>query len=253
MFVLLHQTRDTIPVCRLCGTQLSLEVPYFDVFGDSGRFLAFAIQKYLEIEVSDKENYSKNVCHTCNQRIEEWNDFYTKCHELQTLFKNTPLLLGETNTIQAEVPSASLENENVSNQISKLVEELVQDGSIVTEKIQEVHEATTDSPRINLTDNTDTNQDEVDPLEVEDGHSVTEDEFEEEFTTDNESDDNSDNSTETKPKQKPRHKKFIFTIPFLEKKVNRKFTPTEKAKLQKHISKRQNTLICKQLNKKNSY
>ena len=101
-------------------------------------------------------------------------------------------------------------------------------------------------------DSTGVNQNESDSLENEDDHS-TEDEFEDELTTsDNESDEHSDNSTEDKQKHKPRHKKFIFTIPFLEKKVNRRFTSAEKAKLQKHISKRQNTLICKQYTN-NSY
>jgi hypothetical protein len=72
--------------------------------------------------------------------------------------------------------------------------------------------------------------------------SVTEDEFEEELNS--ESDEHSDDSNEEKKKQKPRHKKFMFNIPFLETKVGRQFTPAEKVKLQKHISKRQNTLIC---------
>ena len=251
MYILLHDQTETIRVCRLCG--LSLEVPYFDILGDSGQFLSFAIQKYLSIEVSDKENYSKTVCHNCNRKIEEWNDYYTKCHEFQTLLKNS--MLEESNTLQRKV-SHSLENESVSTHLSKLVEEFVQDSSIEEENkiphVTSVIEEPIDSSGAMPVDSTGVNQNESDSLENEDDHS-TEDEFEDELTTsDNESDEHSDNSTEDKQKHKPRHKKFIFTIPFLEKKVNRRFTSAEKAKLQKHISKRQNTLICKQYTN-NSY
>ena len=245
MYILLHdQTTNAIPICRLCGVQC-LDISYLDIFGDAGRYLAFAIQKYLEIEVSDKETFSKNVCHNCSGRVEEWNVFYNKCHEVQSLLKNSPLILEESRTVQAEESNVVLQNESVSNHLTKLVEELVQDGSMVTEKIQStaVLEEAMDATGIKPEDIPDTNQDEAGSVEGdEDPLTATEDEFEEELNS--ESDEHSDDSNEEKKKQKPRHKKFMFNITFLETKVGRRFTPAEKAKLQKHINKRQNTLIC---------
>ncbi|EFX74149.1 hypothetical protein DAPPUDRAFT_324651 [Daphnia pulex] len=244
---MLHdQTANSIPICRLCGVQC-LDISYLDIFGDAERYLAFAIQKYLEIEVSDKETYSKNVCHNCSGRVEEWSVFYHKCHEVQSLFKDPPLILEESRTVSVEEPIV-LQNETISNHLTKLVEEYVQDDSIVTEKIPPaaVLEEAMDATGIKPEDSTETNQDDADSVEGEDDQlSVTEDEFEEELNS--ESDEHSDDSNEGKKKQKPRHKKFMFNIPFLETKVGRRFTPAEKVKLQKHISKRQNTLIYEML------
>lgn len=240
MYILLqNQNPETIPVCRLCGIQC-IGSPYVDILGDNGRFMAFAIQKYLEIEVSDKETYSKSVCHCCSKRVEEWNDFYNKCHEMQSLFKNDALLLDSTSMPQ-EVPSSALESETVSNHLSKLVEELVQESTIAQDKtVLDIHGEDINPADVRLEGNNETHEMDA----IEEDQSLTEDEFEEELTSDNENDDLSDDSADSKPKQKPRQKKFIFTIPFLEKKLNRTFSQAERAKLQKHISKRQNILIC---------
>lgn len=244
MYILLNDTAtDSIPLCRLCGIQC-LDISYVDILGDTGQLMAFAIQKHLEIEISDKETYSKNVCHNCSRRIEEWNEYYNKCHQVQSLFKNEPLILEESNSILPVESNSVVENDNVSNHLSKLVEELVQDSSIGAEKISDV---TQDDAMPTIQSEEVLKGDESDPVDGEDDHSITEDEFEEELTSENESEENSEDSNEPRPKQKPRHKKFIFTIPFLEKKVERKFTHEERVKLQKHISKRQNTLICKSL------
>ena len=61
MYVLLQdQSVDNIPVCRLCGIQ-SLDLSYLDTFGEDGRYMVFAIQKYLDIEMIEKEIYSRNI------------------------------------------------------------------------------------------------------------------------------------------------------------------------------------------------
>jgi len=81
--------------------------------------------------------------------------------------------------------------------------------------------------------------------EVEEDH--TEDEFEDAPSTEEEGEEeNSDESTNSQPssKAKQQNKKFIFTIPFLERKIGRSFTLSEKNKLQKLIRKRSNTMIC---------
>ena len=217
---------------------------YVDLSGNYGHLIAYAIQKFLEIEISEKESFSKNVCHNCNQKVEDWKDFYNKCHETQTLFKNTPLILEET-TVQPE--TSSLGENNVSNDLSKLVEEFVQDSSPLT---VETTQAVALKPSLSLSSDhlestviSETNEEEN--AKNEENLSATEDEFEEEITSENESDELSDNYDESKVKQKKRQKKFIFTIPFLERKKETKFSVEEKVKLQKYISKRQNTLICK--------
>lgn len=248
MYILLHeQTTDSIPICRLCGTQC-MDISYLDIFGDAGQFMAFAIQKYLEIDVSEKEVCSKSVCHNCSGRVEEWSVFYNKCHEVQSLFKSPPLILEESTSAQTGETQAIFQSESVSNHLTKLVEELVQGGPMASEKIsseavlEEAMDATgikaEDGKELNQDDDTDFTEAEEDPV------SDTEDEFEEDLNS--ESDEQSGDS-EAKQKQKPRHKKFMFDIPFLETKLGRSFTPTEKTKLQKHISKRQNTLIYEML------
>lgn len=243
MYILLNDAATgSIPLCRLCGIQC-LEISYIDILGDAGQLMAFAIQKHLEIEISDKESYSKNVCHNCSSRIEEWNDYYNKCHQVQSLFKNEQLILEEPSTILPDESSSVVGNDNVSNHLSKLVEEFVQDSSMGGEKIS--HLTPGDAISVTVQPEEVLKENESDPVDGEDDHSVTEDEFEEELSSENESEENSEDSNQPRPKQKSRHKKFIFTIPFLEKKVERKFTPEERVKLQKHISKRQNTLICK--------
>lgn len=245
MYILLHeQTADALPMCRLCGTQC-LDISYLDIFGDAGQFMAFAIQKYLEIEVSEKEAYSKTVCHNCSGRVEEWSVFYNKCHEVQSLFKSPPLILEEPKAAQTGEPQAFFQSESVSNHFTKLVEELVQ--GVPTEALQISSEAVLEKAMgatgIKAEDSTELNQgDDGDLTEADDDPvSDTEDEFEEDLNS--ESDEHSGDS-EAKQKQKARHKKFMFDIPFLETKLDRRFTSAEKIKLQKHISKRQNTLIC---------
>lgn len=249
MYIFLNSAAtDSIPVCRLCGMQC-VDASYIDILGDAGQLMAFAIQKYLEIEISDKETNSKNVCHNCSRRVEDWNEFYNKCHQVQsTVFKNNPLIIGSSNSIHLPEmlpPTAVVENHSVSSHLSKLVEELVQDGPITVDKLAPVTHDESINSIAELKHDSALHGNDSEPIEGEDDPNITEDEFEEELTSEDESEENSEDSHEARPKMKPRQKKFIFTIPFLEKKVERKFNPEERVKLQKHISKRQNTLICK--------
>lgn len=246
MYVLLQdQSVDNIPVCRLCGIQ-SLDLSYLDTFGEDGRYMVFAIQKYLDIEMIEKEIYSRNICQNCSRKIEEWNDFYNKCQEIQTLLKGTPMLLNETATTNQGESS-------VSNHLSKLVEEFVQDTNVsaadkdssetsVPPGIPAAQTATYQK----VSDDPDQKPSLEDNNEEEDTN-YTEDEFEDEISSGDESGDEESLKNSGEMKNRSRHKKFTFTISFLEKKVNRTFSSSEKLKLQKHISKRQNTMIYEML------
>ena len=243
-----HQPIDTIPVCRLCGHQ-SLDASYLDTYSETGRFVVLAVQKYLEIEVGEK-----NICLTCSQKVEEWNAFYLKCHEVEALFKQSDHHHDQTLTLlraEGESPDASkihqqssdLAQDSVDCHLSKLVEELVQDAAAAAE-----HKAPPEVEPVMEAEEAARPPDE--PSAMDEEHCDTEDEYEEDLSSegdeDSEDDDESpsEDSQDGKPR-KTRHKKFIFTIPFLERKLDRKFTAAEKAKLQKYIAKRQNTLICK--------
>ena len=244
MYILLqNQGVESIPVCRLCGIQ-SLELSYLDTFDEAGRYMVFAVQKYLNIEMSEKEIYPRNVCLNCSRKIEEWNNFYNKCQEIQTLLKSTPLLLDQTVAISHQEESTEI-SESVSNHLSKLVEEFVQDGTMSNDKTQleasvPLGNLTVENPEAESEDKLKTEDN-----GAEEDTNFTEDEFEDVMTSGDESGNRETQNEEMK--NRLRHKKFTFTIPFLERKVDKKFTPTERIKLQKHISKRQNTMIYEML------
>lgn len=247
-----HQPIEPIPVCRLCGIQ-SLEVSYLDSYSESGRFILLAVQKYLEIEVGEK-----NVCHTCSQKVEDWNSFYLKCHEVQSIFKQscTSLALEVEGVVSSDDPAkldqqtcTVLVQDSVANHLSKLVEELVQDASAAADETTKdlIIPPVAQQAQTNLIMQEEATRLIEDPSQqMDEDQCQTEDEYEDELSSDDDDEDESqsEGSDEAKPRKKPRHKKFIFSIPFLERKLDRKFTPAEKTKLQKYISKRQNTLIC---------
>lgn len=209
MYVLLQdQAVDSIPICRLCGIQ-SLDLSYLDTFGEAGRYMVFAIQKYLDIEVTQKEAYPRHVCQNCSRKIVEWNNFYNKCQEIETLLKSTPLLSDETAvTNQVEESSAS-----VSNHLSKLVEEFVQDTTISDDKNltgtsvplktltveavadQEVQVSEDQKPK------TEDNDDDEDA-------NFTEDEFEDEISSGEESGEEELHKKSDEVKNRIRHKKI---------------------------------------------
>ena len=227
MYLLLQEASiEQIPVCRLCGTQT---VSCVDPFAESNRYMVFAIQKHLDIEIGEKENCPKTVCQICSQKVEEFDEFYNKCNKMQSLFLETPVLVQNVTAVNQNGESSSLNvPDSVSNHLTRLVEELVQDGSLSVEQT-------------------------VEPPSPEDepSHEVqTEDEFEDAPSSDEEDPDGepSEDLSDSQPStSKPRQKKFVFTIPFLEKKIGKSFTPSEKNKLQKFINKRNNTLICKSI------
>lgn len=243
MYIILHESSPPIPICRLCGSQ-RIDLTYIDLSGSFGQTIAFSIQKYLGIEISDTENFSKNVCRNCNGKVEDWNEFYNKCHEIQHLLKSTPTISEENKTY----PEASSHPEEtiLCNDLTKLVEEFVQDNSTGI-SLTKATLGTQQKSFNTLPDNSDhtevAEEDDTQLGENCDDHSATEDEFEDEVSS-SENDEYSESCDGSRPKLKQRHKKFIFSITFLEKKLERKFSPEEKCKLVKYISKRQNTLIC---------
>lgn len=247
MYTILHeQPIDTALACRLCGIQ-SLDATLNNLLEEDSKIVLFSIRKHLEIEISQKEHYSKYVCQSCCNSVEEWSNFYTRCHNFQTYLKgNTPQV---DSAIATQNNDSDSVNENLSSHFSKLVEELVEDGCLTSE--QPVKAVDIGSHPQNLSDNLQERGD-LNPAlnaEVDDEQCITEDEYEDDITTDDEEDEDSDqlseNSPSSKAKHKSRHKKFVFSIPFLERKVGRHFSDVEKTKLLKYINKRQNTLICK--------
>ena len=233
MYILLHQQQQTssadeneptvvVPMCRLCATQ-NLDVSYLDAVAESGRYIGLAIQKYLNIDIADgKDSFTKNVCSDCARRIEEWSQFYSKCHEIQSLIRSTQAMVSETDLDGQAVVEAtsSLVMDSVSNHLSKLVEEFVSPEGAV-HPIEENH----------LTEAEDIEKDHGEiQEEVDDETSMTEDEYEDATSDEDEEDlddeemeddegeegeavDGKESQVTLDNKQNNlRHKKFTFTM-----------------------------------------
>ena len=241
MYLLLQDADiETTPsVCRLCGLT-ALNVSCLDTFSESGRHIISVIRKRLEIKIYDKKNPPKSVCQSCIQKVEEWDKFYHNCHKVQqSIMEQSPLIetAGKSSVNHQEAVESS--NENASDHLSELVE---LEGLVQHETAPET---TICQEKVVLADPMLLEAKQEETSEVEEDQ--TEDEFEDAPSTEEEGEEeNSDESTNSQPsiKAKRQNKKFIFTIPFLERKVGRSFTQSEKNKLQKLISKRSNTMIC---------
>lgn len=238
MYLQIAEHQSVISNCHLCGVQSSDSTFYLDNFSESGHFIFLAIQKYLAIDVREK-----SICNNCGHKVEDWDSFYSKCHEMQALFKQTEdavTVVTSLTTIVAknvveEVSAALNTNDNFSNFVEELTQVKAQEDTVLPQVIE--------NPGQSSCSFKDLPEDDENKSQSE---QETEDEFEE-ITSEEEdqSGESSDESDEPSKTRKGRHKKFVFTIPFLERKLNRKFNPSERTKLQKFIRKRQNTSICK--------
>ena len=241
MYLLLQAANvESLPsVCRLCATT-TLNVSCLDTFAESNRHIISAIQKHLEIEICDKDNLPKSVCQSCTQKVEEWDEFYSDCRKVQESIMDEPPTPVETSEKSSgDQQTGESSNLNTSHHVlEKLeLEELAQEGSAQDMTGPET-EVVTECMLLEA------KQQETSPVEED---VQTDDEFLDALSTEEEDDEElSDESNNSQPsnKTKQQNKKFIFTIPFLERKVGRSFTQSEKKKLQKLISKRSNTMIC---------
>ena len=108
MYLLLQEANvEQIPVCRLCGTH-TLDVSCLDPFSESNRSVVFAIQKHLDIEIGDKENFPKSICQSCNLKVEEFDEFYNNCQKMKSLFAETPVLAQNITAVEQNEESSSL-------------------------------------------------------------------------------------------------------------------------------------------------
>lgn len=241
MYNILHeQPIGNILACRLCGIQ-SLDTTFNNLLGEDCKNILFAIKKHLDIYVSDKDSHSKSVCQNCCKIVVEWSSFYEQCRNFQALLGHHANE-ADPSIISQSTSDPNTVTENLSNHFSKLVEELVDNGCLPPEKTTKDLEMTSIESHIA---NGDLQESAALSLEMDDETCVTEDEYEDDLTTEDECDSGQLLVNSKKEKQKTRHKKFVFDVPFLERKVGRSFSSLEKTKLLKYINKRQNTLICK--------
>jgi len=241
MYLQISEHQSIIPNCHLCGVQSSDLTSYLDNFSEAGHFIFLAIQKYLAIDVREK-----SICNNCGRKVEDWDSFYLKCHELQALFKQTEdaaTVISLTPIVAKHVVeevSTDLNTNDIPNNFSNFVQELTQEKACADDTVlpQMIENPGPSSCSFEDLPEEDENKSQ--------SEQETEDEFEE-ITSEEEdqSGESSDESDEPSKPRKGRHKKFVFTIPFLERKLDRKFSPSERTKLQKFIRKRQNTSICK--------
>lgn len=264
MYVLLHEQAGptSVPICRLCGTQSS-DLSYLDLMHESAKFVMLSVQKYLNVEIDEKDAFTKNVCQSCTMKIEDWSSYYDKCQAIQSLIKSTQEQLTISKEAAASKPLAAgtLNSSLVDETVTQLVVELTEQHQPAASDIPVGSE--TGSMKYETKEECEVErevaEDVGDAGEDEDPN-YTEDEFEDEINSEEDEEDDEEseegeedgeNSPEKKKaaskKQNLRHKKFTFTVQFLEAKVNRKFTAVERIKLQKHINKRQNTLIYEML------
>jgi len=240
MYLLLQAANvESLPsVCRLCATT-TLNVSCLDTFAESNRHIISAIQKHLEIELCDKDNLPKSVCQSCTQKVEEWDEFYGDCRKVQESLMEPPTPVESFEKSSGDQQTGESSNLNTSHYLSEKLEleELAQEGSTQDMTGPETEVVTECILR-------EAKQQETSPVEEED---QTDDENSDALSTEEEDDEeffDESNNSQHSNKTKQRNKKFIFTIPFLERKVGRSFTKSEKKKLQKLISKRSNTMIC---------
>ena len=263
MYVLLHEQvgPSPVPICRLCGTQSS-DLSYLDLMHESSRFVMISVEKYLNVEIDEKDTFTKSVCQSCTLKIEDWSSYYDKCQAIQSLIRSTQEQLTinkETANTDEPLAPDSLNPNVVDDTVSQLVEQLAghQIVPAATESKYKIEGRGEGEP-----EEAEDAEDAGDDVGEDEDPNYTEDEFEDEMDSEDDEEEGSDGEggeeggggdspekKKTASKKQPnlRHKKFTFTVQFLESKVNRKFTAVERIKLQKHITKRQNTLIYEML------
>ena len=226
--------------CRLCGYGDPVG-NFVDLLDISSEGLRLSVCQHLDVQVCSGDGRSSKLCEHCRTRLEDWMQFYNKCRVFQQVLHTPSVPVNEDDNQDVDrKEDVAAVAESVSKHLEELVEELVREGSVVNDASVDITRDANDASQQRMAEEEDvyTEGEYEDDLCSEEANEVDDEEY---------SAEDKYGSNPSSIKHRIRQKKFTFTIPFLERKVNRKFSPAERAKLQKHISKRQNTLIYESL------
>ncbi|KAK4037765.1 zinc finger protein 2 isoform X2 [Daphnia magna] len=257
MYVLLVNQGDginpadptSIWTCRLCGIQMYNPV-YLHLFSESGENpLISTIRRFLDIKIEDSDKLPTTLCQSCTTKVQELESFYNNCQDAQKLLaiqhgvqfhnegiiEDQALMIPPTQNTIAAVTLKQSETNNVTSSpsttvltVDKLLETAIKDTCILSGEESEESESTDClSDDDNLTD---------DPSDAEEKeYSIGKRTRSAMF------------ARKSDPPVPRKRKKLVFTLEYLESKLNRKLDGEEAGRLKEYIQKGQNTKIFEML------